>query len=166
MSIISKDKLFEKLGGSFWNAGVTFERTNPVPLEKYSIFKTLAEAQTYATTSPVAYPGQPIAVIGDDSTSLYFIDTDGSLKQIASGSTTDEVLQKAKEYANGISAALSTDYVEKIEAVDGKLTGYVLTSNAEVATSTDKLLKSSSVSAVAKAYVDALDVAAKTASAA
>lgn len=57
MAIISKDKLFEKLGGSFWNAGVTFERTNPVPLEKYSIFKTLAEAESYATTSPVAYPG-------------------------------------------------------------------------------------------------------------
>ena len=38
----NKTNLFDKtLNGSFWNAGVTFERTNPTPLEKYSIFKTL-----------------------------------------------------------------------------------------------------------------------------
>ena len=34
----SRNNLFEKLSGSYWNAGVTFERTNPVPLEKYSVF--------------------------------------------------------------------------------------------------------------------------------
>lgn len=34
----TRENLFNKLGGSFWNAGVTFERTNPVPLEKYSVF--------------------------------------------------------------------------------------------------------------------------------
>lgn len=163
MAIISKDKLFEKLAGSFWNAGVTFERTNPVPLEKYSIFKTLAEAETYATTSPVAYPGQPIAVVGDDNTTLYFIDNDGSLKSIASGSSTEGALDAAKNYTNKVSADLSTDYVAKIKATDDKLSGYVLTANAESATASDKLLKSSSVSAIAKAYVDALDVAEKTA---
>lgn len=97
---------------------------------------------------------------------MYFINNDGSLKPIASGSTTDEVLKSAKDYTNEVSAALSTDYVTKIDAVDNKLTGYVLTANAEAASSTDKLLKSSSVSAVAKAYVDALDVAEKTATAA
>lgn len=161
MAIISKDKLFEKLAGSFWNAGVTFERTNPVPLEKYSLFKTLAEAETYATTSPVAYPGQPIAVVGDDSTTLYFIDNDGTLKPIASGSSTEGALDEAKKYTNTVSAALSTDYTGKIKAVDDKLSGYVLTANAEDATADDKLLKASSVSAVAQAYVNALDVAAK-----
>ena len=49
--------LFDKLNGSKWNAGVTFERTNPVPLEKYSVFHTLAEAETYAQSNAVAYPG-------------------------------------------------------------------------------------------------------------
>lgn len=166
MAIISKDKLFEKLAGSFWNAGVTFERTNPVPLEKYSLFKTLAEAETYANTSPVAYPGQPIAVVGDDSTTLYFIDNDGTLKPIASGSSTEGALDAAKAYTNTVSAVLSTDYTGKIKAVDDKLSGYVLTANAEDATADDKLLKASSVSAVAEAYVNALDVAAVTGSAA
>lgn len=51
------ENLFDKLNGSKWNAGVTFERTNPVPLEKYSVFRTLAEAEEYAASNAVAYPG-------------------------------------------------------------------------------------------------------------
>lgn len=93
---------------------------------------------------------------------LYVIQPDKTLKMVASGGSVDEL----KTYVNGISAALSINYDTKIKAVDSKLSGYVLTANAEDASTTDKLLKASSVSAVAKAYVDALDVAAKTATAA
>ena len=65
----NKDILFDKtLNGSFWNAGVTFERTNPVPLEKYSIFKTLADAQDYAKNNAVSYLGQIITVISGEQT--------------------------------------------------------------------------------------------------
>ena len=80
---------------------------------------------------------------------MYFIDTDGTLKPIASGSSTEGALDEAKKYTNTVSAALSTDYTGKIKAVDDKLSGYVLTANAEDATADDKLLKASSVSAVA-----------------
>lgn len=34
----SKDNLFENLSGAYWSAGVTFQRSNAVPLEKYSVF--------------------------------------------------------------------------------------------------------------------------------
>ena len=87
----SRQNLFDKLSGSFWNAGVTFERTNPVPLEKYSVFQTYAEASAYALTNVVAYPGQPIAVISETSTTLYYIDNDGSLKEFATGGSTAEI---------------------------------------------------------------------------
>ena len=37
--------------GAYWGAGVTFKRSNAVPLEKYSIFGSLADAQEYAPVS-------------------------------------------------------------------------------------------------------------------
>ena len=74
--------LFDKLSGSKWNAGVTFERTNPVPLEKYSVFHTLAEAQSYAASNVVAYPGQLVAVVTDSTVTTYKINVDGTLSQI------------------------------------------------------------------------------------
>ena len=60
--------------GAYWNTGVTFKRTNPVPIENYSIFGTLAEAQTYAFENPVAYPGQTLAVVTEtNKVTLYVI---------------------------------------------------------------------------------------------
>ena len=80
----NKDILFDKtLNGSFWNAGVTFERTNPVPLEKYSIFKTLADAQDYAKNNAVSYLGQIITVIGGEQTYSAWSFDDGSAHAVA-----------------------------------------------------------------------------------
>ena len=80
----NKDILFDKtLNGSFWNAGVTFERTNPVPLEKYSIFKTLADAQNYAKNNAVSYLGQIITVIGGEQTYSAWSFSDGSTHAVA-----------------------------------------------------------------------------------
>ena len=76
------ENLFDKLNGSKWNAGVTFERTNPVPLEKYSVFHTLAEAEAYAASNAVAYPGQLLAVVTDTAVTTYKINVDGTLSQI------------------------------------------------------------------------------------
>ena len=80
----NKDILFDKtLNGSFWNAGVTFERTNPVPLEKYSIFKTLADAQDYAKNNAVSYLGQIITVISGEQTYSAWSFSDGSTHVVA-----------------------------------------------------------------------------------
>ena len=80
----NKDILFDKtLKGSFWNAGVTFERTNPVPLEKYSIFKTLADAQDYAKNNAVSYLGQIITVISGEQTYSAWSFSDGSTHEVA-----------------------------------------------------------------------------------
>ena len=80
----NKDTLFDKtLNGSFWNAGVTFERTNPVPLEKYSIFKTLADAQDYAKNNAVSYLGQIITVISGEQAYSAWSFSDGSTHTVA-----------------------------------------------------------------------------------
>lgn len=78
------DTLFDKVNGNKWNLGVPIERTNPGPLEKYSVFQTIEAAQNYASTNVVAYPGQIIAVVDSTSNevSTYKINIDGSLTQI------------------------------------------------------------------------------------
>ena len=56
-------KFFNDLSkGATWSAGVAFKRSNPLPLDRYSVFETLTDAQEYASSNAVAYPGQIIAV--------------------------------------------------------------------------------------------------------
>lgn len=47
---------------AMWSAGVAFNRSNPLPLDKWSVFETMSDAITYAQSNAVAYPGQLIAV--------------------------------------------------------------------------------------------------------
>ena len=63
MGIISK--FFEALldpKAATWSAGVSFNRSNPLPLDKWSVFQSMDEAVAYAESNAVAYPGQVIAV--------------------------------------------------------------------------------------------------------
>lgn len=50
---------------AMWSAGVAFNRSNPLPLDKWSVFQTMDEAIAYAESNAVAYPGQIIAVYDD-----------------------------------------------------------------------------------------------------
>lgn len=53
-----------------WAAGVAFNRSNPLPLDKWSVFQTKSEAETYASGNAVAYPGQIIAVHNAESAEM------------------------------------------------------------------------------------------------
>lgn len=56
-------KFFDDLSkGATWSAGVAFKRSNPLPLDRYSVFESKELAEAYATSNAVAYPGQVIAV--------------------------------------------------------------------------------------------------------
>lgn len=48
-----------------WSAGVAFDRSNPLPLDQWSVFKDKAAAEAYLTNAK-AYPGQVIAYAKDD----------------------------------------------------------------------------------------------------
>jgi len=63
--MISKEDVFNNLTIK-QDAGVPFNRTNPVPLDKHSIFASKDDAVSYATLSATAYPGQVIAVNEDE----------------------------------------------------------------------------------------------------
>lgn len=50
-----------------------YNRVNPTPLDKSSVFMSLAEAEDYAANSPIAYPGQIVAVVLSDKVDVYKI---------------------------------------------------------------------------------------------
>lgn len=68
------EKFFDDLSkGATWSAGVAFKRSNPLPLDRYSVFETKALAEEYALTNAVAYPGQVIAVMEEGKVGVYVL---------------------------------------------------------------------------------------------
>lgn len=70
--------------GAKWDAGVVFNRTNALPLDKFSVFDSLSAAQDYAMNNAVAYPGQIITVVDGQQhkVTAYQIETDGEISAI------------------------------------------------------------------------------------
>ena len=63
--------------------GNSYQRKSAVPLDYYSLFNSLAEAQEYANSNPVAYVGQILTVTESNSAKLYLIiNTNGDLKAL------------------------------------------------------------------------------------
>jgi hypothetical protein len=111
---MTKDKFFEELvNGASWSAGVSFKRSNPLPLDKYSVFGSTAEANAYLSNA-VCYPGQVLAVIenivegeGEAAkivgvqTTVYVVDVDKdgnfSLKEVGTKPVGDEASIEIKE---------------------------------------------------------------------
>lgn len=86
MAIINRDDFFNQLAsGTKWNAGVAFNRTNPLPIDDKSVFQSLEAAQTYAQ-SATAYPGQIIAVVLANETTFYGINHLGELQDLGGSS--------------------------------------------------------------------------------
>lgn len=64
---------------------LNFRRGNPNPLDNSEVWATLALAQTYARSNPVAYVGQSLKVINGDNVDFYVIkNTAGDLKLVGS----------------------------------------------------------------------------------
>ena len=84
----SRDELFEGIDSSVtWDTGVVFNRTKGIPIDKWSVFQTKAEAETYALNNPTAYPGQIISVVyASGNPEMFVINGDGELKPVASTS--------------------------------------------------------------------------------
>lgn len=64
---------------------LSMARQDAFPLDKYSVFYSLSDAEDYAKNNPIAYPGQPIAVVDEavDSVKLYKININGTISELA-----------------------------------------------------------------------------------
>lgn len=95
----TRETLFSTLDNSLkWSFNPVFARTNPIPLDGYSVFTSLTEAEAYAG-GPIAYPGQVIAVVPDSGeAACYVIQTDGSLLKLISQNNVIPTLIGTKAY--------------------------------------------------------------------
>lgn len=112
--------------GSTWSAGVAFKRSNPLPIDKYSVFAKEADVDTYIKTNAVAYPGQIVASLqsaaGADAIAVYVITavgTDGKKVQLASTTVTGDVtadLNALSETVTQIDDRLGLDIADETRA--------------------------------------------------
>ena len=76
---ISREDFFDaKSKGALWDVGVSIKRGNPLPLDADSVFDSLQNAQAYAT-GVLSYPGQVLAVVAEDATTIYYLDNECNL---------------------------------------------------------------------------------------
>lgn len=96
---MSKQTLINNLSKAAWDVPVAIARASGIPLDKSSIFATLAEAQDYASNNAIAYMGQIVAVLGiadvdnnieETPVSLYYIDENKTLQEVGGKVTADE----------------------------------------------------------------------------
>ena len=68
----------EKLTASLWDVAVSMKRGNALPLDVYSVFDSYSALESYINPgegkTTLSYPGQIVAVVNEDSTSIYYLD--------------------------------------------------------------------------------------------
>ena len=77
-----RDDFFTALNkGAKWDVGVSINRTNPLPLDVNSVFDTKANLNAYVAGA-FAYPGQIVALVEENATTIYYIDQAKSLQEV------------------------------------------------------------------------------------
>lgn len=123
MAVFNVPNYLEKDG---FGMPLNIRRGNPNPLDNSSVWKSLAEAENYAKTSPIAYVGQILTVVSQTSideliittATAYVIDNEaGDLKEVGSSPVGDEksitVADDGTVSLYGISGLALTRDVEK-----------------------------------------------------
>lgn len=86
---IRDDFFAAKLNGSLWDVAVSIKRGNPLPLDADSIFDSYAALEAYAA-DVLAYPGQVVAVVNEDSTGIYYLDQNLAIHPVGVSPSGDE----------------------------------------------------------------------------
>ena len=77
-----RDDFFTALKkGAKWDVGVSINRTNPLPLDVNSVFDTKANLDAYVAGA-FAYPGQIVALVEAEVTTIYYIDQAKTLQEV------------------------------------------------------------------------------------
>ena len=83
MAVIKKDN-------SYMEFPLQISRQYGAPIDKYSVFYSQEEATAYATTNPLAYVGQIIAIVDESantSTAYMITNTNGELVEVGKGAS-------------------------------------------------------------------------------
>ena len=81
---VRNDFFTELAGANVWDVAVAIKRSNALPLDRYSVFQSLEEVNAYITNpeGSIAYPGQILAVVGENATTVYYLDQDLAVKPV------------------------------------------------------------------------------------
>ena len=111
-----RDTFFDaKAVGALWDVAVSLKRGNPLPIDADSVFESEAKLVEYIgdKITTVAYPGQVVAVVNNDSTQIYYIDQNLDYHEVGSKLTADG---KSIKVDNNVLKLVGFD-----EAADGLL---------------------------------------------
>lgn len=95
---IRDDFFANKAVGALWDVAVSIKRGNPLPLDSNSVFDSYSALETYAA-GVLAYPGQIVAVVNEDSTGIYYLDQNLAINEVGKIPTADN---KSIEVADGV----------------------------------------------------------------
>lgn len=75
---MTRDEFFDKKSkGALWDVGVSINRTNPLPLDRFAVFADMASLKTYVS-GVLSYPGQIVAIVGETSVDAYLLTAAGA----------------------------------------------------------------------------------------
>ena len=121
--------------GAKWDLPVYLNRQNPIPLDGTSVYKTLEEAQTYATSDPKAYPGQIISVVTKSEVKVYKINN-GKLEELGKGSLVTDQNPKELATADNVGQIIYLTKDVKVTEGSGEVTyssgPYIVSGDGEV----------------------------------
>lgn len=78
---IRDDFFAAKAKGSLWDVAVSIKRGNPLPIDADSVFESYSALEAYAS-DVLAYPGQVVAVVNEDSTEIYYLDQNRAIQPV------------------------------------------------------------------------------------
>lgn len=99
--------------GSLWDVAVSIKRGNPLPLDADSIFDSYASLEAYAA-DVLAYPGQLVAVVNEDSTGIYYLDQNLAIQPVG-------VIPSGDSKSIEVSADGAISILGAVTAADGTL---------------------------------------------
>ena len=98
---MTRDEFFDKKNkGALWDVGVSINRTNPLPLDRFAVFADMASLKTYVS-GVLSYPGQIVAIVGENSVDAYLLTAagaetagheDAAIKKLASTTASGDVV--------------------------------------------------------------------------
>ena len=118
----------EKLTASLWDVAVSMKRGNALPLDVYSVFDSYSALESYINPGEgkvtLSYPGQIVAVVSEDSTSIYYLDQNLDIQPVgiipSGDNKTIEVTTEGAISLLGASEA-ANGTIPMIDAESGKL---------------------------------------------
>lgn len=78
---IRDDFFANKAVGALWDVAVSIKRGNPLPLDSNSVFANYEALETYVA-GPLAYPGQIVAVVEENSTHIYYLNQELGIQAV------------------------------------------------------------------------------------